>query len=126
MSDDNDDDDNGLIEAFRLHDEMEATRHYLAEGRRYAGLDDDRLKAEWLRAMVDFLVRMMESGRDESSDLGAELRLRGLPLPELHLSPAERQQMLTNVRTFGQDPQLQKRLEADLEQFLKQLAAPKN
>ncbi len=115
-----------LFEAFVAHDEMELTRGYLAEGRRYAGLTDALLNSSWLGAWRDFHLDLQEAGRDRYNDLSAELRLRGLALPEHLISPEARQQVTARVSEIADHPDVQARLADAIKDFFKDWQKPRN
>jgi hypothetical protein len=121
------DDHEKLYEAFRAHDEMENTLRYLAEGRCYAHWDEDALKSHWLGAWEDFFLYGGSTAAGEAYyDTSAELRLRGLALPEDRITASMRKQAIANFRDIWKRPGARERLSADLARFLQEWRKPRN
>jgi hypothetical protein len=121
-----DDDAEKLFDAFYAHDEMENTRRYLAEGRSCADWSDDALKRQWLGAWEDFLVHRSELAGGVYYDTSAELRLRGLALPEDRISVEARKKVLANARDALNRPEVRARISVDIDRFCKEWEKPRN
>lgn len=75
-----------LVEALIADGEMQEMKAYLEEGRAYASMTDQALNQRWVAALT--AVAFGDDVRlAELCDLGAELRLRGLPPPEQRVLP---------------------------------------
>jgi hypothetical protein len=70
-----------LIDQFLQHRKMEQTQDYLSRGRRFAGLDSERLNQDWVDAVRGWLACKDRSGERTMDDLAAELELRGSEPP---------------------------------------------
>jgi hypothetical protein len=115
-----------LLEAFRANDAMENTRWYLMEGRRYARLTEEVLHSVWLSAWRDFHIHLKQSARDDYNDASAELRLRGLALPEHLIDPVQLEQAQARLREITDRPDVRARIMRDIRRFQEELATPRN
>jgi hypothetical protein len=70
-----------LIDQFLQHRKMEQTQDYLSRGRRFAGLNGERLNQDWVAAVRRWLAHKDRSGERTMDDLAAELELRGAEPP---------------------------------------------
>jgi hypothetical protein len=115
-----------FVAAFQANDEMENTRWYLAEGRRYAGLTEEALNSAWLAAWRDSHIHLTQDGRDRYDDVCAELRLRALALPEHLIDPVERERGQARACEGADRPDVKARMEEDMRRFQEELARPTN
>ena len=70
-----------LVEALIADGEIQEMQAYLEQGRAYVSMTDEVLNQKWVAALT--AVAYGDDARlDDLCDLGAELRLRGLPPPE--------------------------------------------
>ena len=70
------------VETFLVDREMERTRRYVHEGRRFKSVTDDDLRAKWIAGVKERFANPLhpELGKREE-DLQAEMGIRGLTLP---------------------------------------------
>jgi hypothetical protein len=74
-------DPDAIVNAFLQHKSMEQMQDYVARGRRFAQLDIERLKEDWIIAVRSWLAHKHRTKERMMDDLAAELRLRGLEPP---------------------------------------------
>jgi hypothetical protein len=115
-----------LYEAFRAHHEMEDIIRYLVDGRSCAHESDEDLESRWLGAWEDFFLYGSSFAAETYFDTSAELRLRGLALPEECITASMRKQAIANFRDTWNRPHVQKRLSADLNRFFREWEKPRN
>lgn len=77
---------NELVEALIADGEMQETKVYLEQGRAYGSITVEVLNQEWVTAFTA-VAWGNDAWLGELCDLGAELRLRGLPPPEQLVPP---------------------------------------
>ena len=71
-----------IVDALLDAGKMEITARYLSSGRRFASLETEEIKRRWIEAVRIFLASYGSKNPREMDDLGSELRLRKVPLPE--------------------------------------------
>ena len=74
-------DPEAVVNAFLQHKSMQQMQDYLGRGRRFAKLDVERLKKDWIIAVRSWLPHKDRTKERMMDDLAAELRLRGLEPP---------------------------------------------
>jgi hypothetical protein len=74
-------DPEAIVNAFLQHKSMNQMQDYLARGRRFVGLDMERLNKDWIIAVRGWLAHKHRTKERPMDDLAAELRLRGLEPP---------------------------------------------
>jgi hypothetical protein len=76
--------------AFNVWQKAAWTRSYLERGRRFVGLSDEALGAEWVQAFraLVFSIETSPNKLQATKDFTAELNLRGLPMPVESVSDA--------------------------------------
>jgi hypothetical protein len=74
-------DPEAIVNAFLQHKSMNQMQDYLARGRRFVGLDMERLNKDWIIAARGWLAHKHRTKERLMDDLAAELRLRGLEPP---------------------------------------------
>jgi hypothetical protein len=104
--------------------EMEETQDYLARGRRFSGLTADALNDAWATAFKDVFSNENRSRVRDLDDLGAELRLRELELPEHLVAPemAGLRERLIREGPLVENPELDRRID----EFFAGLRKPSN
>ena len=106
---------------------MKNVERYAAEGRRYAGLDDNELDARWIAAwrrdMLDPLPRPCDRAYD---DLSAELHLRGRRISRKLIGKERYERTLACVPPLDVGSHLQAELEAQLREFFEAYRRPRH
>jgi hypothetical protein len=74
-------DPEAIVNAFLQHKSMNQMQDYLARGRRFVGLDMERLNKDWIVAVRGWLAHKHRTKERLVDDLAAELQLRGLEPP---------------------------------------------
>src|SRR5262245_22881517 len=74
-------DPEAIVNAFLQHKSMNQMQDYLARGRRFVGLDMERLNKDWVIALRGWLAHKHRTKERLMDDLAAELQLRGLEPP---------------------------------------------
>jgi len=74
-------DPEAVVNAFLQHKSMNQMQDYLARGRRFVGLDMERLNKDWIIAVRGWLAHKHRTKERLMDDLAVELQLRGLEPP---------------------------------------------
>ena len=74
-------DPEAIVNAFLQHKSMNQMQDYLARGRRFVGLDMERLNKDWIIAVRGWLAHKHRTKERLMDDLAVELQLRGLEPP---------------------------------------------
>jgi hypothetical protein len=105
--------------------DVDCAADYLRRGRRYASLPAEDLPKSWQKAFRAWVqIPNSELMRREKDDLGAELELRGIPLPLAEVADAAevlRNKAAEAIRQLESNPEryreVAESLEEDLEVF---------
>ena len=113
-----------IVDALLDADQMESTARYLSSGRRFASLEAEETKRRWTEAVRIFLASYCCKNPREMDDLGSELRLRKVPLPEENV----RDQVVAVARRIQQDdgPEVRSRIRDRIRSFRDSLERPQN
>lgn len=103
---------------------MEEAASYVQRGRRFADVPIEEINAQWVSVVRAFFA---DTGGDptEMSDLGAEIRLRGL-LPPEDLVKGEVMAMAVRLKNHRDDPALKEAIGRRVDEILVQRAEPMN
>ena len=120
-----------LIQAHCVETTIERTRRYLLDGRRFAELSEEGLRALWVDTFLaftvtDFVVRRF---RDTLLDLKCEFHLRRLEVPMRAVAAehaAYRKHLERRRREGRHDPATCEHCRAELAALRQRLAQPKN
>jgi hypothetical protein len=113
-----------IVDALLEADQMESTARYLSSGRRFASLETEEIKRRWTEAVRIFLASYGSVNPREMDDLGSELRLRKVPLPEENV----RDQVAAVARRIqhDHDPEVRSRIRDRIRSFRDSLERPQN
>jgi hypothetical protein len=113
-----------IVDALLDADQMESTARYLSSGRRFASLETEEIKQRWTEAVRIFLASYGKENPREMDDLGSELRLRKVPLPEENV----RDQVAAVARRIqhDDDPDVRSRIRDHIRIFRDSLERPQN
>jgi hypothetical protein len=113
-----------IVDALLGADQMECTARYLSSGRRFASLETEKIKRRWTEAVRIFLASYGGVNPHEMDDLGSELLLRKVPLPEENV----RDQVAAVARRIqhDHDPEVRSRIRDRIRSFRDSLERPQN
>jgi hypothetical protein len=111
-----------IVDALLDADQMESTARYLSSGRRFARLETEKIKRRWTEAVRIFLAGYGSVNPREMDDLGSELRLRKVLLPE----ESVRDQVAAVARRIqhDEDPEVRSRIRERIRSFRDSLERP--
>jgi len=115
-------DDRAMLQAMIESAAMDETLDYLRRGRAHGDMTDEALRDEWARAFKHWFAWRSRSGRRQTDDLSAELRLRKIDAPFERIA-TESGTMAEEIRYQGADSE---DIREKIEKFRRDLRRRKN
>jgi hypothetical protein len=116
-------DEKATIKAYLRHRVMEYTHSYVARGRRFEALTEDKLNEGWASAFIALCADGDRTRAIDSRDLTAEISLRKLRTP-VHLVEHAKERIRARSRLVAEKNSEQ--IDNRINVFVDEWTAPKN